>query len=137
MGVVCEMVQQMGDDFASFLPGFQDEVRYNHLSSPLFDVLTANLGDAKRSLNKQQSTPPVLSGPQDSETHARLRQQCLRDSDEAALEAALVYPHRGHTEEWVTWRQLLTLELLKQSPDHTLYSCVGLLQVISMRYFQV
>ena len=124
LDIVCEMIQHMGADFSSFLPGFIHETNRLQLSHPLFVSLTGNLADSKRSQPRLKHKVPVQSKGHDEDEHAL--------SEDALDKVLLNHPKQPHREDWIAWQQMLVEEVLEQSPDHSMRCCLDLVKVQSV-----
>ncbi|CAG8699893.1 7091_t:CDS:2, partial [Ambispora leptoticha] len=125
MDTLCELVYQLGSDYAIFIPMINKVLQKHRIQHQLYEILVSKLlkGEAlpqdfgleeRYNESKAEETPAAEA----SAKKLPVNQQHLKNAWECS--------QRSTRDDWSEWIRRLSVELLKESPSHALRACASL-----------
>ena len=124
---ICALIFQLGQDYLIYVATVRKVLQTNHFPHHNYDVLVSKL-------QKGEPLPQDLSPDDHYGTHgedtvpADVAQKKLPVNQEH-LKSAWEASQKSTREDWQEWMRRFSLELLKESPHHSLRACASLASV--------
>lgn len=124
---ICALIFQLGQDYLLYVATVRKVLQTSHFPHHNYDVLVSKL-------QKGEPLPQDLSPDDHYGTHvedtvsADVGQKKLPVNQEH-LKSAWEASQKSTREDWQEWMRRFSLELLKESPHHSLRACAGLASV--------
>jgi FKBP12-rapamycin complex-associated protein len=127
MTTICSLLLQMGSDFKVFIPVVSSVLIKSKLQFPLYDQFVDRL-------NKGRQLPSGVVLYPDLETQVTESSVAEPEQNKLTVNAQslrLVWDcsTKRTKEDWQEWMRKLSIELLKESPSHSLRACTVLASV--------
>ncbi len=124
---ICALIFQLGQDYLLYVATVRKVLQTSHVSHHNYDVLVSKLQKGEP-LPQDLSPDDHYGNLGDDSVTADVGQKKLPVNMEH-LKTAWEASQKSTKEDWQEWMRRLSVELLKESPHHSLRACAGLASV--------
>ncbi|KAG9127299.1 phosphatidylinositol kinase- protein kinase tor1 [Ceratobasidium sp. 392] len=126
MDTLCDLMVQLGPDFAIFVPMINKAVVRLGIQHPTYQSHVARLLDGER-LRRDFGT--LVPGDEDRNEPAAAPESTKMTVNQQHLKQAWDTSQVRSREDWLEWIRRLAVEFMKESPSHALRACMSLADV--------
>ncbi|KAH7327672.1 atypical/PIKK/FRAP protein kinase [Rhizoctonia solani] len=126
MDALCDLMVQLGPDFAIFIPMVNKAVVRLGIQHPTYQSHVVRLLDGER-LRRDFGT--LVSGDEDRIEPSAAPESTKMAVNQQHLKQAWDTSHVRSREDWLEWIRRLAVEFMKESPSHALRACMSLADV--------
>ena len=124
---LCALIYQLGDEYLVYYGAVRKVLLANHVQHHNYDLLVSKLQRGE-SLPQDLSPDDHYGGYLEDTIPADVGQRKLPVNQEH-LKSAWEASQKSTREDWQEWMRRLSVELLKESPHHSLRACASLASV--------
>ncbi|KAG8741303.1 phosphatidylinositol kinase- protein kinase tor1 [Ceratobasidium sp. 414] len=131
MDALCDLMLQLGPDFAIFVPMINKAVVRHGIQHPTYQSHVARLLDGERLRRDFGTLVPHgdTSGDEDRNEPAAAPESTKMAVNQQHLKQAWDISQVRSREDWLEWIRRLAVEFMKESPSHALRACMSLADV--------
>ncbi|KAF8749146.1 Atypical PIKK FRAP protein kinase, partial [Rhizoctonia solani] len=126
MDALCDLMVQLGPDFAIFIPMVNKVVVRLGIQHPTYQSHVVRLLDGER-LRRDFGT--LVSGDEDRNEPSAAPESTKMAVNQQHLKQAWDTSQVRSREDWLEWIRRLAVEFMKESPSHALRACMSLADV--------
>ena len=127
LDTLCALIFQLGPDYISFIPTVHKVLAVNRDPHPNYSLIVSRLQKGEQ-LPHNLSPEEHYGEDEDENKPAEISNKPLAVNQEH-LKSAWETSQRSTREDWLEWIRRLSIELLKESPQHALRACSSLASI--------